>query len=86
MRRFKWGKPDILGLGDAKRRAAALPSAFPFVSCRPYCLPCSGQACAPVNQGYCSPGYPYYPTTCLPTTVCQPSVPPGCVPRPCAPV
>ena len=65
-----------------------LPVGFPFVTCRPACPGCHpcAESCTPVTQGTCQPGTLFFPTTCLPSTTCMPTVPPGCVPRPCTPV
>jgi hypothetical protein len=65
-----------------------LPVGFPFVTCRPVCpcSPCAASVCMPVTDGICQPGTLFFPTTCLPSETCLPTVPPGCVPRPCFPV
>jgi hypothetical protein len=65
-----------------------LPVGFPFVTCRPLCPgcpPCADYACRPLTGGVCGPGTLFYPTACLPSDTCLPTVPVGCVPRPCTP-
>jgi hypothetical protein len=70
------------------RGAPALPFGYPFVKpCNPVCNPYPGNTCSPLSHGFCQPGYPYYPTACMPTYVCLPTTPTaGCFPRSCGPV
>lgn len=88
-RRKKIPRPAIESRPPVRPPVGALPVGYPFVTCRPVCpgcSPCAGHYCRPVTTGTCQPGTLFYPTTCLPSTACLPSVPPGCVPRPCTPV
>ena len=89
-RRRKKKKPAIIDWEKATRPPTNyLPFGFPFVTCRPVCpgcRPCADYPCQPSTTGTCQPGTVFYPTACLPTEACLPSVPPGCVPRPCTPV
>ncbi|MDT8900806.1 hypothetical protein [Anaeroselena agilis] len=88
-RRRKKKPPAIIDWDHSSRPPTqALPVGFPFVTCRPMCpgcRPCADHACRPVTEGVCAPGTLFYPTTCLPSVTCLPTVPPGCVPRPCTP-
>ncbi len=88
-RRRSKKKPTIVDWEKATRPPTYyLPVGFPFVTCRPICpgcSPCVGYPCQPLIGGTCNPGTIFYPTTCLPSTTCLPTVPPGCVPRPCNP-
>ncbi len=93
-RRPKKKKPEIVDWEKTARPPTNyLPVGFPFVTCRPVCPgcspgcpPCADYSCRPVTAGSCRPGTIFYPTTCLPSQTCMPTVPPGCVPRPCFPV
>lgn len=81
-------KPQIDDRPPQKGRgASALPFGYPFVQpSYPACPPYPGSQCLPLSQGFCQPGYPYYSTTCMPTYVCLPNTPTGCMPWPCRPV
>lgn len=88
-RRPPWEHPAIDRPPAARGPVSALPVGYPFVTCQPVCpgcRPCADSTCAPVTGGVCQPGTLFYPTVCLPSTTCMPTVPPGCVPRPCSPV
>jgi hypothetical protein len=90
LRRRRPKKKPAITDWEAKRPPTHyLPVGFPFVTCRPVCpgcFPCADHSCQPVVSGTCRPGTIFYPTACLPTHACMPSVPPGCVPRPCTPI
>ncbi len=85
LRRRRKKRPEIVDWDKSRPPTNYLPFGFPFVTCRPLCpgcLPCAGHPCQPLSAGTCSPGTLFYPTTCLPSVACYPTVPPGCVPRP----
>jgi hypothetical protein len=88
--RLRRKRPTITDWDKAARKPThILPFGFPFVTCRPLCpgcSPCAGTVCTPLTNGFCQPGTLFFPTACLPSETCLPSVPVGCVPRPCTPV
>ena len=88
-RRRSKRRPAFTDWDDTGRKPTQfLPMGFPFVTCRPLCPgcpPCADFACQPLTGGVCGPGTLFYPTACLPSETCLPTVPPGCVPRPCTP-
>lgn len=82
-RRRRKKRPEIIDWDKTRPPTNFLPFGFPFVTCRPLCPGCRPCAvCRPSTSGTCRPGTIFYPTTCLPSETCYPSIPPGCVPRP----
>ncbi len=83
-------RPKITDWEKVRPPTNYLPFGFPFVTCRPMCPgsgcpPCADYHCQPAVSGTCGPGTVFYPTACLPTYACYPTIPPGCVPVPRAP-